>query len=126
MSYQYGFERLEVWQDSRVFVKHIYTLTKSFPKEERLSLCSQLQRAAVSIPSNIAEGMSRTSDREKIRFLEVAYGSLMEVYCQLCISSDLSYITATQLDDLKTQIDKMSNKMNALVKAIKQRMQDNK
>lgn len=119
MEYRYRFEKLDVWQDFRSFVKHIYNTTKLFPKEERLAICSQMQRAAVSIPSNIAEGMSRTSEKEKIRFLEVAYGSLMEVYCQLCISYDLGYVAAEQLSELKTQIDRIANKLNALTKALK-------
>ena len=112
MSYKYSFEKLDVWQDARLFVKEIYTITKLFPSEERYNLCSQIQRASISIVSNIAEGLSRNSDKEKIRFIEIAYGSLMEVYCQVYISVDLLYITAQQFDDLKSSIDKIANKLN--------------
>lgn len=121
MSYKYGFEKLEVWQDARLFVKDIYTVTKLFPNDERFNLCSQIQRASISIVSNIAEGLSRSSDKEKIRFIEIAYGSLMEVYCQIQISADLSYISDQQFDDLKLSIDKIANKLNALNRSIANR-----
>ena len=121
MSYKYSFEKLDVWQDARLFVKEIYTITKLFPSEERYNLCSQIQRAAISIVSNIAEGLSRNSDKEKIRFIEIAYGSLMEVYCQVYISVDLLYITVQQFDDLKSSIDKIANKLNALNRSIAHR-----
>ena len=121
MSYKYSFEKLDVWQDARLFVKEIYTITKLFPSEERYNLCSQIQRAAISIVSNIAEGLSRNSDKEKIRFIEIAYGSLMEVYCQVYISVDLLYITAQQFDELKLSIDNKTNKLNALNRNIAHR-----
>ena len=121
MCYKYSFEKLDVWQDARLFVKEIYTITKLFPSEERYNLCSQIQRASISIVSNIAEGLSRNSDKEKIRFIEIAYGSLMEVYCQVYISVDLLYITAQQFDDLKSSIDKIANKLNALNRSIAHR-----
>ena len=121
MSYKYCFEKLDVWQDARLFVKEIYTITKLFPSEERYNLCSQIQRASISIVSNIAEGLSRNSDKEKIRFIEIAYGSLMEVYCQIYISVDLLYITAQQFDELKSSIDKIANKLNALNRSIAHR-----
>lgn len=122
MRYQYNFEKLEVWQDSRLFVKEIYFITESFPDKEKFGLCSQLQRAAVSIVSNIAEGVSRNSTKEQVRFIEVAYGSLMEVYCQLYISMDLFYITLEQFDNIKKEIDKIANKLNALNRSLQKRL----
>ena len=119
MEYKYGFERLEVWQDARLFVREIYSTLKSFPQEERYILCSQIQRAAISVVSNIAEGVSRSSEKEKIRFLEIAYSSLMEVCCQLYIAHDLTYITKEQLAELKLSVDKISKKLNALIRSIK-------
>ncbi len=77
MEHKYSFEKLDVWNDARKFVVDIYALTKLMPTEERFGLCSQIQRASVSIVSNIAEGTTRFSDKEKIRFIEIAYGSLM-------------------------------------------------
>lgn len=121
MSYKYGVEKLEVWQDARLFVKDIYTITKLFPNDERFNLCAQIQRASISIVSNIAEGLSRSSDKEKIRFIEIAYGSLMEVYCQIQISTDLAYISNQQFDYLKLSIDKIANKLNALNRSIANR-----
>lgn len=112
--YKYSFEKLEVWQDARQFVVRLYRLTKTFPADEKFILCSQIQRAGISIVSNIAEGTSRNSSNEKIRFLEIAYGSLMEVYNQLIISFDLHYISEEELAVVKIEIDKISNKLNAL------------
>lgn len=116
MGYKYSFEKLEVWADARVFVKEVYGITSTFPEKEKFGLCSQLQRAAVSIVSNIAEGISRNSEKEKIRFLEISYGSLMEVYCQLYIAVDLSYIPEDKLFEAKELIDKIANKLNALTR----------
>jgi four helix bundle protein len=112
--YKYSFEKLEVWKDARMFVKDIYTLTKNYPIEERFGLSAQMQRAVVSIISNIAEGVSRNTDKEKSRFIEIAYGSLMELLAQLYVSLDLEYISNSQFDELKISIDKIANKLNAL------------
>ena len=110
----YGFEKLEVYNDARQYVKQIYLLTELFPDKERFGLCSQIQRASVSIVSNIAEGTSRASDKEKERFIEIAYGSLLETYCQLQIANDLNYINQEQLLEIRLQIDKIGNKLSAL------------
>ncbi|MCQ2322963.1 MAG: four helix bundle protein, partial [Bacteroidales bacterium] len=66
-------------------------MLKKFPKLEQYALCDQIRRASISIPSNIAEGNSRNSNKEKIHYIEIAYGSLMETYCQLILSNDLNY-----------------------------------
>ncbi len=121
MSYQYTFERLDVWKDARMFVKEIYQTTRVFPAEEKFSLSSQIQRAVVSIVSNIAEGTSRISNKEKVRFLEIAYGSLMEVYCQLCVAFDLNYIDNISLEQRKIMIDKIANKLNALIRSLNEK-----
>jgi len=122
MGYQYNFEKLEVWQDARLFVKDIYSLTNSFPDKEKYGICTQMQRAAVSIVSNIAEGVSRNSTKEQIRFIEIAYGSLMEVYCQLYIAIDLNYLMSEQFETLKQNVDKISNKRNALNRSLQKRL----
>lgn len=75
----YSFERLDVWQKTRLLVKLVYTLTQKFPKEELFGLPSQIRRVIVSVSSNIAEGNSRFSPKDKAHFLSIAYGSLMEV-----------------------------------------------
>ena len=114
MEYKYSFEKLEVWNDTRNLVKMIYLQTDNFPEKERFGLSSQMQRAAVSIVSNITEGVSRSSVKEKIRFVELAYGSLMELYCQLYVSVDLDYLTPDTFTLIKAEIDKIANKANAL------------
>ena len=122
MEYKYSFEKLEVWTDARQLVVEIYKLTKLMPLDERFGLCSQIQRAAVSVVSNIAEGTTRTSDKEKIRFVEIAYGSLMEVYCQLCIAVDLKYITEIQILEQKEMIDIIAKKLSGLKNAYQKRL----
>ena len=114
MEYKYSFEKLEVWNDARNMVKMIYLQTNNFPERERFGLSSQMQRAVVSIVSNIAEGVSRNSVKEKIRFVELAYGSLMELYCQLYVSVDLDYLRSNTFTLIKAEIDKIANKANAL------------
>lgn len=114
MAKQYGFEKLEVYQDARIYVRQVYLLTSTFSEKEKYGLCSQLQRAAVSIVSNIVEGTSRASNNEKERFIEIAYGSLLETFCQFQIAVDLGYIQQPQLDELQIQIDKIANKLSAL------------
>jgi len=114
MAKQYGFEKLEVYKDARNYVRQVYLLTTTFSEKEKYGLCSQLQRAAVSIVSNIVEGTSRASNKEKERFIEIAYGSLLETFCQFQIAVDLGYIQQAQLDELQMQIDKIANKLSAL------------
>ena len=110
----YGFEKLEVYNDARKYVKDIYLLSDAFPDKERFGLSSQIQRAAVSEVSNIVEGTSRASNKEKVRFIEIAYGSLLETFCQLQIACDLNYIQQNNVDEIQLQIDKISNKLSAL------------
>lgn len=122
MKYIYSFEKLNVWKDARELVKLVYEVSSKFPSKEKYALCSQIQRAVISIPSNIAEGMGRLSEKEQIRFLEIAYGSTMEVYCQLILASDLNYITQDKLEEVTVLLDKVANKINALSKSIKSRI----
>ena len=98
---EYSFEKLMVYQTARKLVKKIYILLRRFPTEERYGLCDQLRRSIVSVPSNIAEQSGRTSIKEKVHFLEIAYGSLMEAYCQLDLALDLGYITKEELAPIK-------------------------
>ena len=100
----FGFRDLRVYQTSKDFVKTIYGLLSTYPPNEQYALCDQLRRASVSVPSNIAEGMSRLSDKEKVRFIEISYGSLMEVLCQMEISKELNYVTEEQMKDIENQI----------------------
>lgn len=86
------FRDLDVWNKSIDFVQEIYSITRNFPDDERFGLCSQMRRAAVSIPSNIAEGYRRTSRKEYARFVRIAYGSGSELETQLEIVSRLNFI----------------------------------
>lgn len=97
------YKNLKVYLVAKVVVKDVYKLMKKFPSEERYALCDQLRRAAISVPSNIVEGLSRTSDKEKHNFLNIAYGSLMETMCQLDISADLGYITNEELKHVEDE-----------------------
>ena len=115
--FQFQFEKLTVWQESRKLVKTVYKLLRKFPTEERYALCDQLRRAVISVPSNIAEGNSRMAVKEQIHFFEIAFGSLMEVYCQLQLAADLEYITAEDLDNVKPQIFTTSRLLNNLRKS---------
>ena len=89
----------------------------AFPAEEKYALCDQLRRAVISIPSNIAEGMSRTSVKEQLHFLEIAYGSLSEVMCQLELSQELGYISLSQLKDLEDEYQTIARMLSGLRKS---------
>ncbi len=118
----YHFEKLDVWQQSRQVVVAVYNLVKKFPVDERFGLCDQMRRAAISVPSNIAEGVSRVAVKETIHFLEIAFGSLMEVYCQLQIAMDLGYITEEEFNQIKPLIQSTSNMLNGLHRAKKNQL----
>ena len=89
----FGYRKLIAYQKAKEVVKRTYKLLKKFPAEERYAMCDQLRRASVSITSNTAEGINRYSVKEKAHFIEMAYGSLMEVSSQFEIAEDLGYIT---------------------------------
>ncbi|MEE1899970.1 four helix bundle protein [Flavobacterium rakeshii] len=101
------FKDLEVWKLSRRFCSKIYNTTSTFPDNEKFGITNQLRRASVSIPSNIAEGSSRSSNKEFSRFLEIAIGSAYEVETQLLISSDLGFIKQVELTDLLDSLDRI-------------------
>ena len=118
----YNFEKLEVWHTSRDLVKSVYLLLRNFPTEERFALCDQIRRAVISIPSNIAEGDSRISPKEQMHFIEIAYGSLMEVYCQLHIAVDLGYLQEEEVIATNNLIDKIARMLSSLRKSIKAKL----
>ena len=89
----FGYRKLIAYQKAKEVVKRTYKLLKKFPTEERYTMSDQLRRASVSITSNIAEGINRYSIKEKSHFIEMAYGSLMEVSSQIEIAEDIGYIT---------------------------------
>ena len=103
----HNFKELKVWQKGRRFVKDIYVLTKKFPKEELFVLTSQMRRAAISIPSNIAEGSGRGSDKDFARFIDIATGSSYELESQLYVACDLEYFSEEELDSCLDKIQEM-------------------
>lgn len=110
------FKELLIWKKSRLFCSKIYSITSTFPNEEKFGITNQLRRAAVSIPSNIAEGSSRNSNKDFARFLEIAIGSAYEVETQLLISSDLGFMTEENTKELITtleEITKMTSRFRA-------------
>lgn len=111
---QFSFERLTVWQDSRALAKTIYLLTKEFPADEKFGLVSQLRRSVISVSSNIVEGSYRINNKDKINFMNIAFGSLMELLSQIIISKDLEYIKEEQYSELRSLIEKVSNKLASL------------
>ena len=110
----YSFEKLKVWQEAKGLVVEVYHLLDSFPKFENYALCDQIRRAIVSVPSNIAEGSGRSSLKEQIHFLEIAYSSLLETYNQLLIAVELSYITKDSVEAIKQHVDAVARMINGL------------
>lgn len=108
------FKNLIVYQKSKELVKQVYALLKQFPDDERFALCGQMRRAAISVPSNIVEGMARLSTKDQSHFLSIAYGSLMELYAQLDIAHDLGYLSENEFIKIETQIDEIDKMIVAL------------
>lgn len=123
---QFTFEKLEAWQKARVLVKDVYGLIMKFPQTEKFGLSSQLGRAIVSIPSNIAEGSGRPSLKERIHFFEIAYGSLMESLTQLIIASDLGFISAQEMEEVRVKIIEVARIISGLRKSILRRIDSSK
>ena len=109
--------RLEAWKESIALVKAVYAATKNFPKEETYGLVSQMRRAAISVPSNIAEGAARSGKKEFAQFLNVARGSLSELETQLIIGMELGYVGEDH--DIFSRLDKASRLLTGLHKSVK-------
>ena len=115
--YIFSFEKLEVWKEAVKFSKKIYAVTESFPDSEKFGLTNQLRRASVSISSNLAEGTSRITNKDKAHFTTIAYSSTMEVLSQLIVSKDLNFLNEENYLDLRSNIYKISNMLNSLRKS---------
>ena len=114
-----NFTDLNAWEQAHVLVLGIYKITKDFPKDEQFGLISQLRRAVVSITSNIAEGFSRNSYKEKTQFYLMSLGSLTEVQNQLIISRDLGYVSKKEFSSIADQTITVSKLLNGLIKKSK-------
>lgn len=110
----FSFENLDVYNKIRNLIKDVYQLQKKFPNEERYGLGDQVRRAAVSISANLAEGSGRHSIKEKIHFVEISYGSLMEVFCELQTACDLGYLSTEQFDALRPQFTDVAKMLSGL------------
>lgn len=115
--YLHSFEKLTVWQESIDLVEMIYSLTQDFPNEEKFGIISQMRRSSISISSNIAEGTSRMTPKDKSHFSTLAFSSTMELLCQLAISKRLNFIEEEKYIMLREKILKISNMLNALRKS---------
>lgn len=115
--YQHSFEKLNVWQDSIDLVEIIYKIVKKFPSDEKFGLISQMKRCSVSISSNLAEGTSRITNKDKAHFSTIAFSSTMELLCQVEICKRLGFITGEEHLGLRENILKVSNKINSLRKS---------
>ena len=105
---------LIVYQKSKDLVMSVYGILDSFPDSERFALSNQIRRAVVSIPSNIAEGMGRVSDKDQAHFLNIAYGSVMETYAQLDIAHDLGFINDEIFNKLESDIEEVSKMISVM------------
>jgi four helix bundle protein len=113
------YRQLTVWQKAMDLVQMIYIATKKFPTEERFGLTSQLRRAAVSIPSNIAEGQGRKSESEFSHFISIAYGSLRETETQLFIAVRLGYLEQSEANAVLSLAGEVGRLLNGLAKSLR-------
>ena len=115
----FGYRKLIAYQKAKEVVKRTYKLLKKFPAEERYAMCDQLRRASLSITSNIAEGVNRFSIKDKAHFIEIAYGSLMEVSSQFEIAEDLGYISFDDRLSMDQLIEEDAKLLSGLLNSYK-------
>ena len=110
----FNYKKLVAYQRAKALVKMVYGLIRKFPKEEQYALCDQLRRAVVSVTSNIAEGTNRSTYPDKVRFLEMSYGSLMEVHSQMDVACDLGYISSEELSQIEELVLSIAKPLSGL------------
>ena len=113
-----SYQQLKVWQKSIALVTDIYKTTKNFPADERYGLVTQMQRSAVSVPSNIAEGWGRGNTIEYMRFLKIARGSLLELETQIIIANNLEYLQPKVFQILTQQTKEVGRMLNGLITSL--------
>ena len=118
MPNDFFYKKVVAYQKAKLFTTFVYELLRNFPSYEQYALCDQLRRAVVSIPSNIAEGLGRMAIKERLRFLEFAYGSLTEVSCQLDIAASLGYISEDELSYAESQSVELGRILSGLRKSL--------
>jgi four helix bundle protein len=114
-----NYKELKVWEKSYQLCLEVYRITQEFPKIEIYGLISQMRRAALSIPSNIAEGYGRKTILEYLRFLYIAYGSVCELETQIMLSGDLGYLNENRLSKLQKEVGEVERMLQALIKSLK-------
>ena len=119
------YKKLEAYKLAKEFTIYVYSLLKAYPIYEQYAICDQLRRAAVSVPSNIAEGMGRMSVKERLHFLEISYASIMEVLCQLDISLSLGYVNEAQLSEAESLATTLTKVMSGLRKSLENKNKAN-
>ncbi|MBE0663980.1 MAG: four helix bundle protein [Bacteroidales bacterium] len=112
------YKKLEVWEKAHILIKEVYMLTVAFPKEELYGLVSQLRRASVSIPTNIAEGAGRESKADFGRYLQIAFGSANEVEYLLLLSYELKYLSQENYKGINAQIEEIKKMLSGLLKSV--------
>jgi four helix bundle protein len=117
-----SYKDLIVWQKSITLVTDVYVLTKSFASEEKYGIVSQMNRAAVSVPCNIAEGSGRESSKSYLQFLKVSKGSLMEVETLMVIAKKLNFITEKEYKIISDNVEELAKILQGLIKSIKQKI----
>jgi four helix bundle protein len=120
----FSFEDLTVWKDSKELTKVIYSITSSFPDNEKFGLVSQMRRASISVSSNIAEGSSRVSPKDQAHFYHLSYSSLMEVFSQFLVSKELGLIADMKENNIRDKVSKISYKLNSLRTSALERQRD--
>ena len=125
IAFDFSYRKLNVYQLSKNLVTDVYKLVEKFPKAETYALSDQMRRAVISIPSNISEGTSKASPKEQFHFIEIAYGSLMEIMCQAEIAFDQHYITQDDLSLIEEKIVSIYKMLSSMQSTLKSRIQSN-
>jgi len=115
----FNFEKLDVWQKGIVFANSVYSLTRPFPAEERFGLTSQMRRAAISVPSNIAEGSSRMSQADYGRFIEISAGSLFEVVSDSFVAKRQNFLSSDSFTTIYQNAEELSRMLSGLRRSLK-------
>ena len=122
MGSMFSFEKLLVYIKGRELVKEVYALQKQFPQEERYELGDQIRRSIVSVTSNIAEGAGRESYKEKIHFLGISFGSLMEAFSQLQNAQDLGYISEKKVESIRPLFEEVAKMISGLKNTFEEKL----
>ena len=117
------YKKVDAYHLAKEYVVFIYGLLKNYPQFEQFALCDQMRRSAISIPSNIAEGLGRTAVKERIHFIEIAFGSLTELSCQLDISQAIGYISQEELTQAEEMAERLSKVMSGLKNYLSNKLQ---